>query len=130
MGLPLHVLFIYDSDDHVAFVVQILRNGGYDVNFKRVDNADLMSPTLYVKKWDVVISEYHLHQFNALAAFILIQLRHPRTPFILVSDSMSADLSIAAAKVGIENHIARDQVAQELVLMVEQVLQERAGPKS
>lgn len=131
MGLPLRVLFIDDSDDDVAFLVQVLRNGDYEVTFERVHNADLMSQRLYLKKWDVIISAYHMPDFCALTAYVLIHLRHPRMPFLVVSDSLSLDLRIAAAKVGIPsgNYIVKDNLARELLPAIERVLQAQANQK-
>jgi hypothetical protein len=38
MGIPLHVLFVEDSEDDTLLVVRELKRTGYDVDFKRVDN--------------------------------------------------------------------------------------------
>jgi phosphoserine phosphatase RsbU/P len=46
MATPLRVLFIEDSDDDAILQVRLLRQGGYDVSYERVETPAALSEAL------------------------------------------------------------------------------------
>ena len=46
MGVPLRVLLVEDSEDDALLLVRMLRKGGYDPAWERVDTAAAMEAAL------------------------------------------------------------------------------------
>lgn len=65
----LRALIVEDSEDDTALLVRELRKGGYEVTVERVETAESLEKALKDQTWDMVIADYNLPRFSALAAF-------------------------------------------------------------
>ena len=65
---PLRVLVVEDSVDDTFFIVRELQRGGFQVDFERVESAAAMQEALKNQRWDLVISDYLMPQFDGAAA--------------------------------------------------------------
>ena len=72
MSKPLRVLCVEDSDDDSLLLLRELRNGGYDPVWERVDTAGAMSVALEEGSWDLVLADFAMPVFSALAALNLV----------------------------------------------------------
>lgn len=59
-----------------------------------------MGRALAEQKWDLVISDYNMPQFDALEALKVLHGSNLDLPFIIVSGKIGEDLAIAAMKSG------------------------------
>ena len=64
----LRVLIVEDSEFDARILVNLLRQGGYEITFQRVETAETLQAALKDKPWDVVLADYNLPTFNALDA--------------------------------------------------------------
>ena len=71
MGRPLRVLIVEDREPDAAMLVRELKRGGYDLTYERVETEPDMTSALTHKTWDLVLSDYALPGFGALAAVVL-----------------------------------------------------------
>ena len=55
MPTPLRVLFVEDSEDDAPLMVDTLNQGGFEVTWERVWNADSMKAALATRTWDIII---------------------------------------------------------------------------
>src|SRR5262249_35668665 len=126
MSQSIRVLLVEDSPDDAEMLLLELQDGGYDPIYKRVDTAPAMRAALAQGIWDIVIADYVMPQFNALAALALLRESGCNLPFIIVSGAIGEDTAVAAMKAGAQDYIMKDNLAR-LITAVERELREAAG---
>src|SRR4051812_24148204 len=80
----LRALIVEDSEFDAHMMVSMLRKGGYEVAFERVETAEAMSKALRSGIWDLLLADYNLPDFNAPTALKLVQESGLDIPFIIV----------------------------------------------
>ncbi len=123
MGKALRVLLVEDSEDDAILVIRELRHGGYEPHFCRVDTGPDMEAAIGGQEWDVVISDYNMPQFNALAALEVVRNSGHDLPFIIVSGKIGEDLAVTAMKAGANDYLMKGNLAR-LVPAIERELRE------
>jgi PAS domain S-box-containing protein len=119
----LHVLIVEDSEDDMLLMLRELRQGGYALDYVRVDTAAAMQKALAEQPWDIVIADYSLPTFSGPEALKLIQNQGLDIPFIIVSGTIGEDTAVAALKAGAHDFMNKGRLAR-LVPAVERELRE------
>jgi signal transduction histidine kinase len=113
MGAPLRVLLVEDSEDDALLLVRMLRRGGFDPTWDRVDTAAGMEAALDGRSWDLVISDHGMPAFNSSAALELLRRKgFVDLPFIIVSGQIGEDAAVAAMKAGAHDYLMKDNLAR------------------
>src|ERR671916_1154466 len=113
MGLPLRVLLVEDSEDDALLLVRMLRRGGYDPTWERVETAAAMEAALDGRSWDLVISDHSMPAFSSLAALGLLRRKgFVDLPFIIVSGRIGEDAAVSAMKAGADDYLMKDNLAR------------------
>ncbi len=113
MGVPLKVLLVEDSEDDALLLVRMLRRGGFDPTWERVDTAAAMEAALDGRGWDLVISDHGMPAFNSSAALELLRRNgFVDLPFIIVSGQIGEDAAVAAMKAGAHDYLMKDNLAR------------------
>jgi PAS domain S-box-containing protein len=123
MSVPLRVLLLEDRLNDARLVVHELRQAGFEPQWERVDGE-----AEYVERlsqpWDVILADYSLPQFDAIAALKLVRERGIETPFIIVSGSIGEDTAVEAMKQGATDYLLKDRLVR-LGPAVKQALEQR-----
>ncbi|MCJ7825574.1 MAG: PAS domain S-box protein, partial [Anaerolineales bacterium] len=112
MSEPLRVLVVEDSEDDALLIVRELRNGGYEPTIERVETAEAMNAALDRGGWDVILADFNLPSFNALAALSMVKEREVDLPFIIVSGMIGEETAVAAMKAGAHDYVMKDSMAR------------------
>jgi PAS domain S-box-containing protein len=120
---PLRVLIVEDSEFDARMLVNMLRKGGYEPTYKRVETADEMLAALKAERWDVLLSDYNLPTFSAPQALALVQQSGIDIPFIIVSGGIGEDIAVASMKAGAHDYLMKGNLAR-LAVAVERELRE------
>ena len=112
MSNKLRVLIVEDSEDDTMIVLRELRNYGYDLEYERVDSREAMEDALVDEKWDIVISDYAMPNFDGIRALKLMQERGNDLPFILVSGTIGEDVAVNAMKAGVNDYILKGNLSR------------------
>ena len=123
MGKPLQVLIVEDSEDDALFVLNALREGGYDPSFERVETAESMLSALRKQPWDIVLSDYNLPHFDGPSALRLMKDAGLDIPVIIVSGAIGEETAVESMRAGAYDYIMKDRL-QRLVPAVERELKE------
>lgn len=129
MKKRLRLLLIEDSDWDAELLLTYLKKGGYELEFKRIQTVAELRENLHKTDWDVILADYNLPQFSALAALEVVQKSGLDIPFIIVSGAIGEDTASAAMKAGAHDYLMKNNLAR-LVPAVERELREaenRAG---
>jgi phosphoserine phosphatase RsbU/P len=128
MPRPLRVLMIEDSDFDMELLLAMLERGGYKVTHTRVETAAGLQKALE-SEWDIVIADYNLPQFDALAALDIVKASGKDIPFIIVSGGIGESTAVAAMKAGAHDYLMKGNLAR-LVPVVERELREAENRRS
>ncbi len=112
MSKHLKLLLVEDSDPDAKLLLYELRQGGYDLEYSRVETPDAYAAALEQQKWDLVIADYVLPHFSGLNALKLLQERGIDLPFIIVSGKIGEDVAIEAMKAGAHDYILKDNLTR------------------
>jgi signal transduction histidine kinase len=112
MSSPLRLLLIEDFEDDALMVLRELRRSGYDVTHTRVETAEALTHALDTHTWDVIIADYALPRFDALAAFALVRQRGLDVPFLIVSGQIGEDTAVAAMRAGVHDFLLKDRLSR------------------
>jgi sigma-B regulation protein RsbU (phosphoserine phosphatase) len=123
MKKSLRVLVVEDSEFDARVLINVLKRGGYEPAFERVQTADAMRDALLAQPWDVVLSDYNMPDFDAPAALKLLQSTNLDIPFIIISGGIGEDIAVASMKAGAHDYLMKGNLAR-LVPAVERELRE------
>ncbi len=124
MNELLRVLIIEDSEDDAELLVIALEQGGYNVIHQRVDTRVAMEAALNKpQSWDIVIADYSMPQFSAIAALEVLKEWQLDLPFVIVSGKIGEDTAVAAMKAGAHDYLVKGKLSR-LIPAVERELRE------
>jgi phosphoserine phosphatase RsbU/P len=125
MKTSLRLLIIEDSEFDAQMMVSLLRKEGYQVSYRRVETAEHLKNALSQERWDLILADYNLPDFNALAALAILQESGLDLPFIIVSGGIGEDIAVAAMKAGAHDYLMKGNL-NRLAPAVERELREAA----
>jgi signal transduction histidine kinase len=123
MGQPLRILFVDDSEKDVFLLLRQLKKGGFEPQHHRVDDAAALRAALTTDEWQIVISDFHMPNFDGLTALQVFKEAGRDIPFILVSATVGEETAVLAMKQGAHDYIMKGSLAR-LVPVVQRELQE------
>src|SRR5919199_4483011 len=123
MPTPLRVLILEDVPADTELMLRELRRAGFDPDWQRVDAAPEYLARLDPAP-DVVLADYSLPQFDALAALRLLRERGLDVPFIVVTGSVSEEAAVECMKRGAADYLLKDRLSR-LGPAVSQALEQR-----
>ncbi|HEU0264349.1 MAG TPA: ATP-binding protein [Geobacterales bacterium] len=129
MSIKIRVLLVEDSEDDALLIQRQLKRGGYVPLMERVVTASAFYDALCAGGWELIICDYNLPGFNALAALKMVSDQQLDIPFIVVSGNIGEDLAVAAMKAGAHDYLMKGNLAR-LVPAIERELREAAGRAS
>jgi diguanylate cyclase (GGDEF)-like protein/PAS domain S-box-containing protein len=119
----LHVLIVEDSAEDAQLLQLQLRRNGYKPVARRVQTAEEMERALDEEEWDLVLADYSLPTFNAVAALDLFHRRGLDIPFLIVSGTIGEETAVEAMRAGAHDYIMKGNSAR-LIPAIERELRE------
>jgi len=120
---PLRVLVVEDSEFDARMLVGLLKAGGFEPEFRRVETASQMSAALDSVDWEIILADYNMPEFSAPKALELLQETKLDIPFIIISGGIGEDTAVAAMKAGAHDYLMKGNLAR-LVPAVERELRD------
>jgi putative nucleotidyltransferase with HDIG domain len=114
---------VEDNLDDALLTIRVLRRGGFEPVYQRVDNKRDLISALQQENWEIVISDYSMPQFNGLDALKIVMEHGLEIPFIIISGNIGEETAVAAMKAGAHDYIMKGNLAR-LVPAVERELRE------
>lgn len=118
----LRLLIIDDSADDADLAAREVRRH-YEVTHERVETALALDAALREKQWDLIICDYSLPSFDALAALKIIKNSAIDTPVIIVSGTIGEEAAVLALKAGAADFIVKGKYSR-LLPAIERELRE------
>ncbi len=112
MTTPLHVLVLDDSEDDVVLLLRELRRSGFDPTWECHETAGALAAALDREHWDLILSDYHMPSFSAVAVLQLVRDHGADVPVIVVSGDLRDDTIAAALAAGAREYVFKDDLAK------------------
>ncbi|HLO15000.1 MAG TPA: ATP-binding protein, partial [Anaerolineales bacterium] len=125
----LRVLIVEDSVDDVQLIVREIQRGGYNVDFERVETQTAMEEALSRHAWDIILSDYSMPKFSAMAALAVLKTSGLDIPFIVVSGTIGEETAVTALKAGAHDFLIKEKLAR-LVPAIERELRDAETRRS
>ena len=112
MNKVLKVLNVEDSERDVALLTRHLKGAGYDLISERVETREAMQAALEKQEWDVILCDYSMPHFSALAALKLLQELKLDLPFIIISGTIGEEIAVGAMRAGAHDYLMKDNLVR------------------
>ena len=119
----LRILHVEDSERDFALLKRHLSRADCDVFSVRVETASAMATVLRSDRWDVILCDYSMPEFSALAALSLVKEMNLDIPFIVISGTIGEALAVEAMRAGAHDYLLKDSLAR-LVPVIEREINE------
>jgi signal transduction histidine kinase len=119
----LRALLLEDNEHDALILVRHLKQGGYELDFERVETAAAFEEALDRGEWDLVFADYVLPGYSGLAALKEVQKRELDIPFIIVSGKIGEETAVEAMRAGAHDYLMKSNLAR-LAAVVERELRE------
>ncbi|MET0386796.1 MAG: response regulator [Polyangiales bacterium] len=107
----LRVLLIEDSLDDADLTLDELRKM-YAVEHARVDDDAGMRGALLEGGWQLILCDYAMPGFGAMAALSIVKAHHLDVPFIIVSGVIGEETAVEAMRAGAHDFLAKGRLAR------------------
>ena len=112
MKSTLRALIIEDSERDAELLRRHLVRAGYELIFDQVETSAAMKAALETEKWDVILSDYAMPRFSALAALALLKEMGSDIPFIIISGTIGEALAVEAMLAGAHDYLMKDNLTR------------------
>jgi PAS domain S-box-containing protein len=112
MEQALRILILEDLPSDAELMVYELRQAGIAHSYRRVADREDFVAALEANWPDLILSDFHLPNFDGLEAMALAQATCPDTPFIFVSGAMGEEVAIDALKRGATDYVLKDRLSR------------------
>ncbi len=113
MNQKIHILHIEDDPEDALLVRDLFAERDASVAIKSVARKGEFLQALHERKWDLIISDYRMQDFNGLDALKLVRESFPIMPFILLTGNIGEQAAIETLRAGATDYVlksARDRL--------------------
>jgi PAS domain S-box-containing protein len=108
----LRLLVVEDSEDYAELILREIRRGGYTIEFERVQTKSDMQQALAQDSWDLILSDYSMPNFSAMAALGTLKDSGLDIPFLVISGTIGEETAVTALKSGAHNFLLKGKLAR------------------
>jgi diguanylate cyclase (GGDEF)-like protein len=123
MEVLIRALIVEDTEDDAVLLVRTLTQGGYRVEWERVDTREALQTALAAGAWDIIFADYSMPHFSGTAALACVRERELDVPFIFVSGTIGEDTAVEAMRAGARDYVMKGN-RKRLLPAVERELRE------
>jgi len=117
------MLFVEDVETDAELVIRRLRQDGVQCIYTRVETEHALTAALRERKYDIILSDFSLPQFDGMSALALANAAAPDIPFIFVSGTIGEERAIEALRCGAVDYVLKSNL-QRLAPAVARALRE------
>jgi two-component system cell cycle sensor histidine kinase/response regulator CckA len=122
-SIPLSILQLEDNTLDAELASTLLDRSGLLLEMHRVETREDFSCALDTRRFDLILADFHLPQFNGLEALALARDKAPEVPFIFVSGMLGEEVAIDSLKTGATDYVLKMRM-ERLVPAVNRALAE------
>jgi len=118
-------LRIIIAEDHYRVrrgIRQILADEFPDAFIAEAENVASLTPQVFEKDWDLVISDFSMPGDNGLKALYLIRMQRPFLPMLMVSIYPKEQYAIPVLSAGASGYLNKDSISDKLTVAIKTIL--------
>ncbi|WP_216908315.1 EAL domain-containing protein [Synechococcus sp. CCY 0621] len=119
----LNILIVEDVAEDVELIVLTLEADHISFRYDNAVSSTEAEHYLSIDRYDVVLSDYSLAQFNGAQAFDILKESGQEIPFILVTGSLGEEAAVEFIKAGMTDYVLKDRLFR-LPMVVARALEE------
>jgi diguanylate cyclase (GGDEF)-like protein len=104
------MLFLEDVETDAELAVRRLRRDGVQCIYTRVETEQAFVEALRERKYDIILSDFSLPQFDGMSALTLASRELPDVPFIFVSGTIGEERAIDALRCGAVDYVLKSNL--------------------
>src|SRR2546423_15155558 len=112
MKKPLRVLHVEDSERDVALLTRHLSRAGYDPVYERVETPEAMRDALAAHEWDLILCDFSMPHFNAIAALAVLKKMELDIPFIIISGTVGEPVAVETMRARAHDYLMKDNLVR------------------
>jgi two-component system, cell cycle sensor histidine kinase and response regulator CckA len=120
----LNILMLEDNPLDTELAIKTLEKAGFVCRWDRVETREELISCLDAGKYDLILSDYNLPNFDGLSALKVFMERKLDIPFILISGAIGEETAIESLKSGATDYVLKDHLSR-LVPVVKRALLEK-----
>ncbi len=109
---PLRVLIVEASLEDAELAAGVLRRAGLQVVTRRIETEPELVPALADFRPDLILSDYSMAGFDAMAVLRLALERAPEVPFVVVTRSLDEETAVDCIKAGAWDYVLKANLAR------------------
>jgi PAS domain S-box-containing protein len=125
----LRLLVVEDSEDDAELILREIKRAGYTIEFERVQTKPEMQLALARGAWDIILSDYSMPNFSAMAALRTLQESGLDIPFLVISGTIGEETAVTALKSGAHDFLLKGKLAR-LIPAIERELRDAETRRS
>ncbi len=122
---PIALLMLEDSPLDAELVAAHVYRTGVPTQIERVETRSQYETALDTGKFDLILSDYALPDFDGLTALEIARERVPSTPFIFVSGTLGEDVAIDSLQKGATDYVLKNRL-ERLVPAIQRAVKEHS----
>ncbi len=108
----LRIIIVEDNPFDADLLITVLRSGGFELEYVRVEKESALRAAIAQKHWDIVTSDHKMPCFSAPEVLAVVRELQPELPVIVVSGEIDIDLAVSLMKLGAYDYVQkRDMVS-------------------
>lgn len=104
------VLILEDNDSDADLLCRELKKSGLRFIYRITHNRSEYETALSEFQPDIILSDYSLPSFNAVAAFKIVQGLYPLIPFIIVSGTIGEENAVELINSGVTDYASKNKL--------------------
>ena len=126
---PIYILMIEDSEDDALLVSEQLRLEGWNIHPRRVESVEALDDALRSGRWDVVLSDQEMPEFDAFRALEQVRRFDPAMPFVIVSGKIGETTAVEAMQAGVSDYVMKGDI-ERLAVSIEKAIAQASAERS
>jgi PAS domain S-box-containing protein len=126
MSDALRALLVEDSATDAKLIVRELAGCGRPVEHERVEDAEGLRGALATSRWHVVLSDWAMPRFSALAALAIVKESGQDIPFLIVSGTVGEEAAADAMRSGAHDYVLKDRLGRLVPAVLREVRESAA----
>ena len=125
MNQAIRILVVEDSEDDARLAMRMLKQGGFDPSYRRVQDVQSLKAAFEHEPWDAVLSDFRLPGFNGVNALAVFRATGLDIPFIFFSGTIGEETAVAAMKAGASDYVMKQHLARLAPALRRELVQAR-----
>lgn len=112
MTKKIRILIAEDVPEDAELELAVLRKGGFEVEWTRVEALGPFEEALDTFRPDLVLSDYSMPAFNGMDALGITREKEPLLPFVVVTGSLNEETAVECIKAGATDYVLKERLAR------------------